>query len=117
MTWGMVGGAAISAVGGLFGQKSAKKSQQKAEKAALEAQKQQRLWDVEDRDKARSYDLEDRTARQGLLNPYAQYFKGEKLAKPPVPMTEPTVPPPVVPPISSGGGGRNYNDRYRTQQR
>lgn len=116
MAWVAVGSAAVSAVGGMLGARSQKKAQAKADKAALEAQKQQRLWDVEDRDKMRAYDLEDRTARQGLLNPYAQYFKGEKLAKPPVPIAEPT-PAPVVPTRAAGGGERNFNDRYRTQQR
>lgn len=120
MTWGFVGSAAVSAVGGMFAKKSASKAQKKAEQAAIEAQKQQRLWDVEDRDKMRAFDLEDRAARQALLNPYAEYFTGKRLAKPAAPVAEPEAP--VVAPVGmqrSIGGGRSEREPryYRTQQR
>ena len=120
MAWVAVGSAAISAVGGMFAKKSASKAQKKADQAALEAQKQQRIWDVEDRDKARAYDLEDRAARQSLLNPYAAYFKGTKLAKPVVAVAMPEPEAPVAAPIGmqgSVGGVGNYNSHFRTQQR
>ena len=104
----------------MFGARSAKKAQDKENKRLLEEQRQQRAWDVEDRDKMRAFDLEDRAARQALLNPYAEYFTGKRLAKPAAPVAEPEAP--VVAPVgmqrSIGGGRSEHEPRYyRTQQR
>lgn len=79
MAWVAVGSAAVSAVGSLLGARSQKKAEKRAAKERLALMQQQHGWDVEDRDAARKFDLEDRTARQALLNPYAKYFKGERL--------------------------------------
>ena len=109
--------AAISALGSVLGGRKERKAQAKADKAALEAQRQQRAWDVEDRDKNRAFDLEDRSARQALLNPYAAYYQGERLAKPVIP--EPALAPaPAVIPQRPYGGGREFDrNRIGTQLR
>ena len=112
--------AIMSGVGTLFKGRQERKAQDKENKRLLEEQRQQRIWDVEDRDKARAYDLGDRAARQSLLNPYAAYFKGTKLAKPVVAVAMPEPEAPVAAPIGmqgSVGGGGNYNSHFRTQQR
>ena len=107
-------GAAISGLGSLFGARSQKKAEKKAADERLKLMKLQREWDVEDRDMARKFELEDRTARQGLLNPYAKHFKGERI--PETAGTDPAIAA-KLPPTTGGERLREDQDYINGQYR